>query len=145
MANLEFWPADGSARRLVPLSPVTTLLVAIMKSGAYIRHDCGGRALCGTCRVEIDSAPQGGGRAAGPSSGAAASPGGGAAAGPSPGASAGQTPSAGPSLGLGPMRAAERERLQILGIALDGRIRLACQTYSSRDLGARGCLDKEDR
>ncbi len=143
MANLEFWPADGSARRLVPLSPVTTLLVAIMKSGAYIRHDCGGRALCGTCRLEIDSAPQGGGRAAGPSSGAAASPGGGAAAGLGGGAAAG--PSLSSSLGLGPMRAAERERLQILGIALDGRIRLACQTYSSRDLGARGCLDKEDR
>ncbi len=143
MASLEFTPADGSARRFVPLSPVTTLLVAIMKSGAYIRHDCGGRALCGTCRVEIDSAPQGGGRAAGPSSGAAASPGGGAAAGLGGGAAAG--PSLSSSLGLGPMRAAERERLQILGIALDGRIRLACQTYSSRDLGARGCLDKEDR
>ena len=123
MASLEFTPADGSARRFVPLSPVTTLLVAIMKSGAYIRHDCGGRAQCGTCRVEIDSAPQGEGGGGG----------GGEAAGRSS------------NRGLGPMRAAESERLRILGIALDGRIRLACQTYSSRDLGARGCLDKEDR
>lgn len=56
MATLLFLPAGETARRPVPLSPVTSLLVAILKVGAPIRHDCGGRAQCGTCRVEISSA-----------------------------------------------------------------------------------------
>lgn len=30
-----------------------------MKAGAPIRHDCGGKALCGTCRVRV-SAPAAG-------------------------------------------------------------------------------------
>jgi ferredoxin len=54
MATLTFHPAAAGPLRAVPLSPVTTLLVALMKAGAPIRHDCGGRALCGTCRVSIE-------------------------------------------------------------------------------------------
>ena len=37
-----------------PVSAATSLLVTIMKSGIFIRHDCGGKAQCGTCRVAID-------------------------------------------------------------------------------------------
>ena len=104
MSQLIFAPADGTAPRSVALSPSTSLLVALMKSGAFIRHDCGGRALCGTCRIEIKGAS-----------------------------------------GLSPMRFPERERLEALGLAVDGRIRLACQTHASRDVEARGCLAREDR
>ncbi|HPE36870.1 MAG TPA: 2Fe-2S iron-sulfur cluster-binding protein [Spirochaetales bacterium] len=30
-----------------------SLLVAAQRSGARLRHDCGGKALCGTCRVRV--------------------------------------------------------------------------------------------
>ncbi|PKL24039.1 MAG: hypothetical protein CVV47_12315 [Spirochaetae bacterium HGW-Spirochaetae-3] len=36
-------------------SPVVSLLVAAQRAGAPLRHDCGGKALCGTCRVRVDS------------------------------------------------------------------------------------------
>jgi ferredoxin len=111
MASLGFTPADGSERRMLSFSAASSLLVTIMKSGAFIRHDCGGRAQCGTCRIELVTA--------------SAQP--------------------GTASGLSPMRAPESERLEALGIALDGRIRLACQTYSSRDVEARACLGKDDR
>ena len=104
MAKFLFTPAGGGERRLVPLSISSSVLVAVMKSGAFIRHDCGGRALCGTCRIEVESAS-----------------------------------------GLSPLGGAERERLAALGVALDGKIRLACQTHASRDFEGRGCLGMEDR
>ncbi len=40
----------------------TTVLVAAMRNRVYIRHDCGGRAQCGTCRVKVlagGTAPKG--------------------------------------------------------------------------------------
>jgi len=36
-------------------SPVVSLLVAAQRAGAPLRHDCGGKALCGTCRVRVRS------------------------------------------------------------------------------------------
>ncbi len=30
-----------------------SVLVAAMRSGVYLRHDCGGKAQCGTCRVSL--------------------------------------------------------------------------------------------
>ena len=37
----------------LPLSPAASLLVTVMKAGAMLRHDCGGKAQCGTCRVSL--------------------------------------------------------------------------------------------
>lgn len=34
-------------------SPVVSLLVSAQRAGAPLRHDCGGKALCGTCRVRV--------------------------------------------------------------------------------------------
>lgn len=101
MPSLSFVPAGETRALLLPLSPATSLLVAIQRAGAYIRHDCGGRARCGTCRLEVEGG------------------------------------------GLSPMGEEERLRLEALGIETDGRVRLACRTHASRDLSARGCLERE--
>jgi ferredoxin len=53
MATLRYFPADGSPAILAGLTPSSSFLVALMKAGAPIRHDCGGKALCGTCRVGV--------------------------------------------------------------------------------------------
>lgn len=34
-------------------SPVYSVLVAAQRSGVPLRHDCGGKAQCGTCRVKV--------------------------------------------------------------------------------------------
>jgi ferredoxin len=34
-------------------SPVLSLLNTMLAAGFPIRHDCGGKALCGTCRVAV--------------------------------------------------------------------------------------------
>jgi len=34
-------------------SPVYSILVAAQRSGVPLRHDCGGKAQCGTCRVKV--------------------------------------------------------------------------------------------
>jgi len=34
-------------------SPVVSLLVSAQRAGTPLRHDCGGKALCGTCRVRV--------------------------------------------------------------------------------------------
>jgi len=34
-------------------SPVDSVLVSAQRAGAVLRHDCGGKALCGTCRVRV--------------------------------------------------------------------------------------------
>lgn len=36
-------------------SPVYSILVAAQRSGVPMRHDCGGKAQCGTCRVKVIS------------------------------------------------------------------------------------------
>jgi ferredoxin len=105
MALLRFRPAapaPGGEEVLLELSPLRTVLVEAMRSGVPLRHDCGGRTLCGTCRIEL-----------------------------------GQT------AGSSPIGTDERKRLEALGIALDGRIRLACRTHLFRDNEARGLLAPE--
>lgn len=34
-------------------SPVYSILVAAQRAGVPLRHDCGGKAQCGTCRVKV--------------------------------------------------------------------------------------------
>jgi adenylate cyclase len=34
-------------------SPAWSILVAAQRAGVPLRHDCGGKALCGTCRVRV--------------------------------------------------------------------------------------------
>ncbi|MBN2875404.1 MAG: (2Fe-2S)-binding protein [Spirochaetales bacterium] len=34
-------------------SPVLSVLIAAQRAGVPLRHDCGGKALCGTCRVRV--------------------------------------------------------------------------------------------
>lgn len=36
-------------------SPAYSILVSAERSGVRLRHDCGGKALCGTCRVKVVS------------------------------------------------------------------------------------------
>lgn len=40
-------------------SPAFSLLVSLQRAGAPLRHDCGGKALCGTCRVRVLSGAEG--------------------------------------------------------------------------------------
>jgi ferredoxin len=37
------------------VSPVLSILVSAQRAGMPLRHDCGGKALCGTCRVVVIS------------------------------------------------------------------------------------------
>lgn len=43
----------GNAVRELPLSAATSVLNALVKDGVSIRHLCGGKARCGTCRVIV--------------------------------------------------------------------------------------------
>jgi len=36
-------------------SAVVSILNTLLRNGVKIRHDCGGKALCGTCRITIIS------------------------------------------------------------------------------------------
>ena len=45
----------------IPLSPVVSVLNTLIKEGVAVRHDCGGKALCGTCRVRVHGGAEGAG------------------------------------------------------------------------------------
>ena len=45
----------GGEPRSVETSPAVSLLNALVRGGVPIRHVCGGKALCGTCRVRVVS------------------------------------------------------------------------------------------
>ncbi len=62
MPRIVFAPASSgphASMLVVSVSPVESLLVALMREGAPIRHDCGGKALCGTCRLRVCSGASG--------------------------------------------------------------------------------------
>jgi ferredoxin len=44
--------SDGESPR-VESSPATSILNALVGAGVRIRHDCGGKALCGTCAMRV--------------------------------------------------------------------------------------------
>ena len=46
---VEYQPAN----RRLSVAPDTTLLAAALNAGIPIRHDCGGKGQCGTCRVKV--------------------------------------------------------------------------------------------
>lgn len=48
--HLEY--GDGSSRDFSG-SPVRSVLLSAQLHAAPLRHDCGGKALCGTCRVRV--------------------------------------------------------------------------------------------
>jgi ferredoxin len=45
--------AGGAGKAEVASSPAVSLLNSLLAAGVRIRHDCGGKALCGTCSVRI--------------------------------------------------------------------------------------------
>ncbi len=52
MPTLRIKAADGLPHEL-EASPAYSLLIALQRAGVAHRHDCGGKALCGTCRVRV--------------------------------------------------------------------------------------------
>lgn len=61
-ARISIVGADGVAREAEG-SPAYSVLVALQRAGLPHRHDCGGKALCGTCRVAVSGgrlSPMGG-------------------------------------------------------------------------------------
>lgn len=51
-ARISIVGADGVSREAEG-SPAYSVLVALQRAGVPHRHDCGGKALCGTCRVAV--------------------------------------------------------------------------------------------
>ncbi|MFP4267625.1 MAG: 2Fe-2S iron-sulfur cluster-binding protein [Spirochaetaceae bacterium] len=43
----------GKENRTVETSPAVSILNSLLRKGVRISHLCGGKALCGTCRVQI--------------------------------------------------------------------------------------------
>ncbi|HAE20927.1 MAG TPA: ferredoxin [Spirochaetaceae bacterium] len=52
MPTVRIEAADGQTHEL-ETSPAYSLLIALQRAGVAHRHDCGGKALCGTCRVRV--------------------------------------------------------------------------------------------
>jgi ferredoxin len=51
---LFFKTPDASEQPLAVDSNLSTsILNSLLKAGVPVRHDCGGKALCGTCRVAV--------------------------------------------------------------------------------------------
>lgn len=47
---------EKDTRTTALASPVVSVLNALVREGSRIRHDCGGKALCGTCRIRAAGA-----------------------------------------------------------------------------------------
>ncbi|MFW5727312.1 MAG: 2Fe-2S iron-sulfur cluster-binding protein [Spirochaetia bacterium] len=43
---------DGSNEK-IPISPAISVLNTLLQNGVRISHLCGGKAVCGTCRIKI--------------------------------------------------------------------------------------------
>lgn len=51
MARLSVLPGEEEYQ----LSPAVSILNTLLRNGHQIMHQCGGKAQCGTCRIEIVS------------------------------------------------------------------------------------------
>ena len=54
MFRILLWAPDRPSREF-DASPAYSILVSAQRAGVPLRHDCGGRALCGTCRAKVVS------------------------------------------------------------------------------------------
>ncbi|PKL09638.1 MAG: (2Fe-2S)-binding protein [Spirochaetae bacterium HGW-Spirochaetae-7] len=54
MARAKLAWADRPAAEF-ETSPAMSILVSVQRAGLPLRHDCGGKAQCGTCRVRLVS------------------------------------------------------------------------------------------
>ncbi len=48
-----FAKGDDGTVRVAESSPARSVLTSLLLAGVPIRHDCGGIAYCGTCRVRV--------------------------------------------------------------------------------------------
>ncbi len=53
MAVISVRGAGGDPAARIDASPAVSLLNSLLAAGTAIRHDCGGKAICGTCAVRI--------------------------------------------------------------------------------------------
>ncbi len=53
MAKIIVEGKEGKERREIETSPAVSILNSLLRAGLRISHLCGGRALCGTCRIKI--------------------------------------------------------------------------------------------
>lgn len=54
-ANGEAGSSGPRAPESFEASPAISVLVAAQRAGVPLRHDCGGKAICGTCRILVAS------------------------------------------------------------------------------------------
>lgn len=52
--RLTIYYPDATSRTFESAS-LHSVLIGAQRAGVPLRHDCGGKALCGTCRVRIES------------------------------------------------------------------------------------------
>lgn len=57
MARISVHQPDGTITSIT-VSPAISLVNTLLTAGISIRHRCGGKAECGTCRVRVISANQ---------------------------------------------------------------------------------------
>jgi ferredoxin len=55
MSAIRVLGEDGEPRAEAQAGPALSILNALLSAGVGLRHDCGGKAICGTCALRIVS------------------------------------------------------------------------------------------